>query len=310
MYLVYGESFHLINEEVEKITKNSPNIVTMDLNINTLEDVLTEATYVSMFNEEKYIIVKNSYIFTSKKVHDSVVDLFLKYMENPVPLSKIIFTSLENIDLRKKLTKNFKEHYRIINTNIVKRDDLIYKIREYVRSNKYKIETEAINYLISNLQSNYDLIYSELNKLFLYYNEPCMITYEDVKNITSKCLNDNNFKFVESVINKDLNTANNILKDLYTLKVDPIALISLLAREYRLILYTKILMSNGFYKDSLTKKLSLQDWQVDKLIKEGNNYSDSEIKKYLKFIAEIDYKIKRGIYDKFMALKLILINIE
>lgn len=310
MYLVYGESFHLINEEVEKITKNSPNIVTMDLNINTLEDVLTEATYVSMFNEEKYIIVKNSYIFTSKKVHDSVVDLFLKYMENPVPLSKIIFTSLENIDLRKKLTKNFKEHYRIINTNIVKRDDLIYKLREYVRSNKYKIETEAINYLITNLQSNYDLIYSELNKLFLYYNEPCMITYEDVKNITSKCLNDNNFKFVESVINKDLNTANNILKDLYTLKVDPIALISLLAREYRLILYTKILMSNGFYKDSLTKKLSLQDWQVDKLIKEGNNYSDSEIKKYLKFIAEIDYKIKRGIYDKFMALKLILINIE
>lgn len=310
MYLVYGESFHLINEEVEKITKNSPNIVTMDLNINTLEDVLTEATYVSMFNEEKYIIVKNSYIFTSKKVHDSVVDLFLKYMENPVPLSKIIFTSLENIDLRKKLTKTFKEHYRIINTNIVKRDDLIYKLREYITSNKYKIETEAINYLITNLQSNYDLIYSELNKLLLYYNEPCMITYEDVKNITSKCLNDNNFKFVESVINKDLNTANNILKDLYTLKVDPIALISLLAREYRLILYTKILMSNGFYKDSLTKKLSLQDWQVDKLIKEGNNYSDSEIKKYLKFIAEIDYKIKRGIYDKFMALKLILINIE
>ncbi len=310
MYLVYGKSFRLIDEKVSEITKNNKNIITMDLNTNELEDVLTEAGYVSMFNEVKYLVVKNSYIFTSKKVKDSDIELFLEYIEHPIENTKIIFTCYDNIDSRKKIVKKFKEKYQIINTDIVKRDDLIYKIREYVRYNKFKIETEAINYLINSCFSNYDLIYNELNKIFLYYNEPCLILEKDVINIAAKSLNDNNFKFVESVVNKNLINALKILEDLYILKVDPITLLLLLAREYRLILSVKIYTRNGFYKDTISKELAMQDWQVDKILKEATLYGEDELKKYLKTIAEIDYKIKSGIIDKFMGLKMFLLNID
>lgn len=112
MYLIYGESFRLIEEEIQKIIKNETNSVTIDLMDSNIEDVLTEATYVSMFEESKFIIVKNALLFTSNKEKEEDVQKLLNYMENPVPSTTIIFTTYEKIDNRKKVTKAFEKNIK------------------------------------------------------------------------------------------------------------------------------------------------------------------------------------------------------
>ena len=84
IYLITSESFRLMEEEVKKIIKNSSNILTIDLLEATIEDVITEATYVSMFAEQKYIIVKNADFFGSGKIKEAEIELLEKYLENPV----------------------------------------------------------------------------------------------------------------------------------------------------------------------------------------------------------------------------------
>ncbi len=309
MYLISSESFRLMEEEINKIIKEEKNKITMDLSVSSLQDVITEATYVSMFEERKYIIVKNADFFTSRKSKEEDLELLLSYMENPIPLTTIIFTTYEKIDLRKKVTKIFKEKYKIISIGDVSYNDLMSKVRDYVFKHEYKIDTETIHYLISCCQNNYDLIYNEIQKIFLYYMEPQMIKLEDVKSIVSKSLEENHFRFVEAVIAKDLKKALLILEDLYTLKVDPIALVMLLAREYRLMYSVKILMSEGYSKGMVSKNLSLQDWQVDKLSRNSSNYYLDDISIYLKKIATIDFEIKSGEVDKFIAMKELLLNL-
>ena len=196
MYLIYGESFRLIEEEIQKIIKNETNSVTIDLMDSNIEDVLTEATYVSMFEEFKFIIVKNALLFTSSKEKEEDVQKILNYMENPVPSTTIIFTTYEKIDNRKKVTKAFEKKYKIINVGGLSKMDLIAKGRELIFKNKYKIENETLEYITESCQNNYDLIYNEIQKLFLYYETPSTIRLEDVKEIISKSIVDNNFKFV------------------------------------------------------------------------------------------------------------------
>jgi DNA polymerase-3 subunit delta len=263
-----------------------------------------------MFQEKKYIIAKNANFFASDKINEEDLELLENYMNNPISLTTIIFTTYEKIDLRKKITKTFKDKYKIINVGSLSLDDLTSKIREYAQKNKYKISNECIQYIMNACNNNYDLIYNELNKLFLYYNEPQNIKLEDVHNIVSKSLIDNNFKFVEAVIAKNLKKASNILEDLYTSKVDPIALIMLLAREYRLMLSVNILMSSGYHKNDVGKELSLQEWQVDKLMRSTASYYNDELKEYLKELSLIDYKIKSGEMDKFLGLKTFLLGLE
>lgn len=192
----------------------------------------------------------------------------------------------------------------------MKPDDLIVKAKNFARQNGFTIGTDEIRYIMNCCYNNYDLIYNELNKLFLYYNEPQEIKMEDIQNIVSKSLTDNNFKFVEAVIEKNMPKVLSILEDLYTLKVDPIVLLMLLAREYRLMLSVQILMSNGYRKNIVSKELGLQDWQVDKILRSNGRYYTSELEENLKQLANIDFQIKSGKLDKYLGLKLFLLQLN
>ncbi len=309
MYLIYGESFRLIAEEIDKIIKDSTNIVSMDLSVHTLEDVIREATYVSMFEEKKYIIVRNATFFTSAKEKSEDLDILFSYMENPIPLTTIIFTAYDKIDLRKKITKTFSEKYKMISVENLSSQDLMTKVRDLAFHSKYKISNETLQFILQSCQNNYDLIYNEMQKIFLYYMEPQTIQLEDVKQILSRTLTDNNFRFIEAVVTKDAKKALSILNDLTVLKVDPIALILLLAREYRLMYSVKCLMGTGYPKKTVCKELGLQDWQIDKLLRNTSNYYQDDLATYIKKLANIDYKIKSGNMDKFLALKTFLLEV-
>ena len=143
MYLIYGESYRLIEEEIQKIIKNETNLVTLDLQESCLDDILTEATYVSMFEESKIIIVKNALFFTSNKDKEEDMQKLLNYMENPIATTTLIFTTYEKIDNRKKVTKMFEKKYKIITVGNLSKIDLTNKVRDYLFKNKYKRENET-----------------------------------------------------------------------------------------------------------------------------------------------------------------------
>lgn len=309
MYLIYGDSFRLIEEEIQKIVKEETNVVTLDLYSVSLTDVLVEAGYVSLFEEKKILLVKNASFFTSAKMNEEEIEAFLNYMEQPNPLTTVIFTSYEKIDARKKVTKKFSEKNKIISVGNLKTNDLVSKVRDLFFSKKYKISTEVIQYIVNACGSNYDLIYNEANKLFLYYGEPQTIAFPDVKEIVSKSMEDNHFRFVEAVVAKDLKRAVSLLEDLYILKVEPITLLMLLAREYRILYSSMLLRSRGYPIQSISKHLGLQDWQVEKSLRASSSYYVNDLAVYLKQLAELDYEIKSGKIDRFLALKTFLLTL-
>lgn len=309
MYLIYGESFRLIEEEIAKIVKEETNVVTMDLFSVSLQDVLVEAGYVSLFEEKKFLIVKNAFFFTSAKSSEEEIEAFLNYMEHPNSSTTLIFTTYDKIDARKKVTKKFGEKNKIINVGNLKPNDLVSKVRDFFFRKKYKIDTETIQYIVNACGNNYDLIYNEVNKLFLYYGEPQTISLEDVKQIVSKSIEDNHFRFVEAVMAKDIKKAVRLLEDLYVLKVEPITLLMLLAREYRILYSALTLRSMGYPIPSISKLLGLQDWQVEKSLRMGSSYYLNDLAVFLKQLAELDYEIKSGKTDRFLALKTFLLTI-
>ena len=71
MYLFYGTESFLINEEIKRIIKkeniNDINIIKYDLENTKIEDIIEDASSISLFGDKKLIICYNSYIFTGVK---------------------------------------------------------------------------------------------------------------------------------------------------------------------------------------------------------------------------------------------------
>ena len=308
MYLIYGESYHLIEEEINKIVKKDEPIITMDLNSTNLEEIIKEATYVSMFQEQKYILVRNASFFTSNKTKEEDIELLLKYMENPVSLTTIIFTSYAPVDARKKIYKEFAKKYNVISVGFKYPQDIEKKVKEIITKRKYQIDDRSISYIVQACQKNFDLIIKELEKLFLYYEKPTKIEYDVVKEITSKTLIDNNYKFVDAIIKHNMPLALKILEDLLAKHTEIISLFMALVYKYRLLYMVLNLLDNNYSLNEIEKKLGLQSWQLKQAMMDVTHYSKNELKILLIQLADCDYRMKSGQSDPYIELKAFLLK--
>ena len=303
LYLIY--IFFKINE----IVKDNKNITSFDMNANTIEDVLLEAGYFSMFEEEKFIIVRNANFFGSGKLNEKEADSLLKYFENPNSLSNIIFICSEKIDSRKKITKALKEKYEMITIPTLKYYEIENRVEKYFGKEGYKIDKDTVKYIVANSLNNYDLVMNEVEKIILYYNHPSYIKKSDVENIVSKSMNTNNFLFVDAIIDGDLEKSLALLKDLKAMKVEPTILISLIARDIRIMLNIKKLLEENKREYEILNELKLMDWQLEKYLKKAFPYKIKELEEWLVKLTELDLKIKSGKLEKYDALELFILDI-
>ena len=301
IYLISNESFRLIDKEISKIVKDNSYEI-FNLNKSSIKEVLEEAAYFSLDNNKKFLVVSNSDIFGSDKIDESITDALINYFNNPNPNTVIIFTTQKPIDSRKKIVKELKSKYKIINTPKMDKKTINSLLTNYVKENDFDIDYQSVNYIVNNCYNNLDIMFNELDKIMLYYNFPCRIKYQDVVAIVGTELDNNNFHFVSAVVEKKLDEALKLLNSLKIYKVDSNVLATLLAREYRLMYYVKKMYQNKISLSEICSNLSLADWQVNKLYNNGIHYSESELLKNLVDLCNIDMNIKKGIWDKDIAL--------
>lgn len=313
IYLISSNSFNIIDEEIKKITKKNP-YDTFDLNSVELEEVLEEAAYFSLFDEEKYMVVKNATMFTSKKnatdTPSKKDDLLIKYLESPNPNTNLIFTVNGKIDSKKKICKLIKTNYNLIEVGDLKPKEIVSKLDHQLKEDGYKCNTNTLYYIVNNSLNNYDLAISELKKIELYYQKPAEIKDNDVRNILSYNIEDNNFKFIDAIMKKDIKESFKIYDDLMLQKTEPIMLMSMLSKEIRNTLLVKKMLSSNT-KTNIMKTLGINyDFQIDKIINNSYLYKEKELENLLVLLCDLDYKIKTGKIKNKLALEMFILNIN
>lgn len=307
-YLICSSSYRLIQEELEKIIKEGVPYTKYDLLFDSLDNILEEASYYSFFEEEKYIVIKNADCFTSTKIKIEEEKL-IHYLNEPNPNTTLIFVTNNKLDERKKITAMFKDKYNVITIKTPTIKEIYAKIEEKLKKEKFSIDSKSLYYVINSSLNNYDLTYNNIEKIKLYYMDQTKkhITYDTVVALTSVSTEENNFKFIEYVLNKQIKEAIACLHDLLLNKVEPLSLLNLLFREYKIMLQVYACDKKKKTKKEIAKELHLQDWQVEKYRKQNYNYREEELENYLKKLLEIDFQIKRNKIKKQLALELFIL---
>ena len=314
VYLICSDSIRLIDDEIKKIVGENKYEV-FDLNNCSIDDVLEEANYFSLFDEKKYIVVKNAIIFTSPKKKEEEEDtvskkdeVLLKYLESPNYNNILIFTLNGKANSNKKIVKIIKEQYHYIEVGNLKPRDIYDKVDSLLKNKGYKADKNIIYYIINNSLNNYDLAYNGVQKIDLYYKKGCVLKLDDVSNIVSKVMEDNNFKFIDAVLSRNIKEVFKIYDDLMIQKVEPIMLLSMIAKDLRMILLVKNL-ANKNSKAEIMKSLGIKyDFQYDKYLSNSYNFSDDFLENKLIELCDLDYKIKRGKVSNKLGLQLFLLD--
>ena len=308
-YIIKSNSYRLLDKKINELTTNidKENIIYFDLTIDDIKTILEECNYISLFNDKKAIIVNNVNIFGTKFEYKEENNLLENYLKNSNPNTILIFI-VDSLSLKKKCVKTIKDSGGLIELNKPKDEELKRSIKDYLKENNYKIENNALNSLISNLNDNYDYILNELDKV-LVIKKDYLITLEDIEKYTIKIASDNIFDFVDQVIKKDTKKVYEFLNKYISDKNEPAILISNIASQYRLMLCVKNLIKEGFSEKIIADEFGIHPYRVKLAREKAYNYTDDELVSKLLKIGELDEKVKLGLIDKYVALKLLLVDL-
>ena len=307
IYLLYGQNKSIIKEEINKIIEkiNSKDIIKYSLDNTLIKDIIEDASTISMFSNKKIIIVNDSSFFgANKKIEDQ--ELLEKYLNNYNNNTYIIFVAnIEKIDTRKKITKLIEKNGSIIecqNNEIYTKDF----INNYLKKNKYKIQDT--NYFINIVGNNLENIKNELEKLIMYKVNDKIINNDDIDKICIKNIEEEIFELTDAIIANNKQKSINLLNEFLNKNYEEIAIIALLASQFRFLYQVKRLENKNKNYTEIAKILEVNPYRVKFTQKKLYNYREKDITERIKQLAKMDHDIKLGLIDKKLALELFILN--
>ena len=308
-YLIYGNDYSLIKKEIDKITKGIKDIIKYDLSSNKIDELLDDASCISMFGDKKVLIGENALFLTSIKEninHD--FEYLTKYIKDNDHNNIVILTVIsDKIDERKKIVKDIKRYCNVIYKGLIQEKDIPNFVMNEFKENNYKIDYKTAVYFVNYFGKNIDVLLSEIRKMIIYKENDYIITKNDINEISSKGLKDNIFDFTNAIMNKDLNKMYECLNDLLIIGEDPIKIISLLANQFLFIYQVKLLDQNGKSQDEIKQILNVHPCRIQLAMR--TNFLIYELSNILKKLHNLDFKIKAGLIDKKVGLEDFLLHI-
>lgn len=316
VYLFYGtESFFIQNleQQLKKAVlpdKDLDNLSIYDLEETPIQEVARDAETYPLFGEKKLIIAKNAVFLKAKPGKLSIVhDLgaLQLYVEKPVDYAVLVLIApYEKIDERKKIVKSLKKYGTVAICNQVKEQELDMWIKAIANEYKIAIETDAIEIMEAQLAANLYLLHNEMKKLSLYVGEGGVVTKQIVEDLVSHTINSSSLQLVDAVISRNLHQAITIYKDLQKTKEEPIAIVALLAFQFRTILRVKLLKQKGYSQFQMQKELGVHPYVIKIALNREKSFTVQRLENIMDKLAEADAAMKQGIMEKELAFELVL----
>ncbi|RKQ37843.1 DNA polymerase III subunit delta [Oceanobacillus halophilus] len=315
VYFLYGSENYFI-ENIKKeiigsvLGQDKENLSVYDLEEIPIQEVISDVETYPFFGEKKLVIATNPVFLKSKPdklPFDHDLESVGRYVENPVDYSVlVIIAPYEKLDERKKVSKLLKKHATVANCEPIKEKDIASWIESLINQWNITIDSEAYEVIENELSTNLQLLEQELTKFALFVGENGHVTKDIVESLISHTSNSSSLRLVDAVIARDLHRALSIYKDLEKMNEEPIALIGLLAFQFRTILRVKLLRQKGYSQFQMQKQLGVHPYVVKIAMSRERKFTVEKLQSIMDKLTETDAIMKQGKMEKQLAFELLL----
>ena len=312
--------FEWLKKEISKNIGYDPS----DLNYSYFD--MKEASYVDVeldlvslpfFADEKIVILDHLLDLTTAKkryLTDEELKQFESYLERPSESTRLVIFAEGKLDSKRRLVKLLKRDAQIIEAATPKEQDLKRYFSSQAQEMGLQFVGDALDQLL--LKSGYDFGELQKNLAFLKaYKEDGQIRLEDIEEAVPKTLQDNIFDLTQMILQRRIDQARALVKDLRLQGEDEIKLIAILLSQFRMFSQVKIFSEEGQSESQIVTSLSelsgrkINPYQVKFALRDSRRISLAFLKQAMMILIETDYAIKNGSYDKDYLFDLALLKV-
>jgi DNA polymerase-3 subunit delta len=284
-----------------------------DLHETPVEAVIEDVETLPFMVPRKIVVAKNATLFTGAKdtgkaEHD--VERLAAYLKAPVDYAVLIFTvAADKLDERKKIVKALKEQDALVPCLPLTGDSLTRWVQDQAARRHFAFEPGAAEQLILYTGGHLQALQSELEKLSLYIGEGGRVGLPLVDELVIRSAEQNVFLLVEDIVQLRLDKALATLDELLKMKEEPIKIVLLLARQFRILLQVKELTKQGLSHQQIASQIGLHPYAVKLADGQTRKYDTAKLSGILERLADLDFRMKSGGIDKVLGLELFLLGL-
>ncbi|MEI7027413.1 DNA polymerase III subunit delta [Paenibacillus sp. y28] len=320
IYVCYGTEKYLLDEFIAELTAKliEPGhqdfaLAKLDLTEASLESAIDEAQEPPFIVPRKLIVAKNALFLTGAKDQGKLehpVDKLQQYMVHPSDFAVLVLTvEAEKLDERKKIVKLLKEKDVLIPFLPMTEEELRQWVARQAEKEQVQLGPGAGEELLLYTGGSLQSVAGEIRKLATFAGPGGTVGAEDVRRLVVPGTEQNVFLLIENIVQLKLERAFAIFYDLLKQKEEPIKILLLIARQFRIILQVKEYGRQGFAPQQIAGYLSLHPYAVKLAAEQGKRYDGARLSSILSQLAELDYKMKTGTMDKVLGLELFLLRL-
>lgn len=307
IYLLFGTESYLIKQYRDKLkealiaggnTMNYHYYEGKDINIPEIIDLAETLPFLA---ERRVIILENSELF--KKGGEELSE----YFKNVCDSTFFIITDKE-IDKRSKLYKQIGKSGLAVEFGTPDEKTLLRWVGSLLKKEGFRITESDVIYLLDKIGTDMGNIKSELDKLFCFCMGNDIITRADIDEICIRQVNNQIFDMINAVADKKQKVAMEYYYDLLALKEPPMKILSLVSRQFNLLMQVKELKAKGLDNRRIGERIGLPPFIATKYMTQCGKFKMSELRGAVEACVEADEAVKTGRMNDVMSVELLLIQ--
>lgn len=317
-YIFCGIDEKLIKESVNNIINSVIDDGFLDLNLIkfsgsnvTFDDILNACETLPFMSDKKVVLVYRAEFLKDKgdKEGTKKFEELQKYVDN-VPKHCILILYYLFEEEREKPSNRVKKLEKkccLVKSDKLKGERLYKKVNNLFLEKNREIGKIELKFFCDNIDNNMDIIENEVEKL-TYYTEGRSITKEDISKLSPQKSDNDIFDLVDFLSQKKPEKALDILNELVFRGENILGILSMIERQFKLLLSIKFSVNEGKNKDIIAKELRLPPFIAEKLMFQSKKFTLKQLKTCLELCLNTERILKTSGNDKKTEMELLIIN--
>lgn len=296
-YILHGHDEGRVKQKINalKTKHHIQNVIVFDATDDEQQDVFNEMDTISIFDDDKMIVIENATFLSSKDTTKYDIKGFIDRSTNDESVILVFCCPSDKLDTRKKAVKELISKSTVYPCIALDEKSLPGYINEELKKLNLKMDRDAIKWFSARAGFDALRIEQELIK-FKTFND--QITLKDVQDLmVCEPLNDV-FKMVDALFERNALRLLAYYRNFRKLNMEPVAINGLLSGQIRFLFQVRVLMDQGNSKEEIARRLKAHPYRVQINMQRAYNFTSDELLEKLSILAKLDQDMKMGLVDK------------
>lgn len=279
------------------VLKDDPTGLNETVLINPDTDTLVAcAETLPMMAEKRFVLVRESSLLESTRAQDTAekTDGIAEYVAKLPDTLCLVFYVKGKASAARKLYKQIARQGGLVSFEPLDQTTLIKWIARELGTYGKKIDHYTAEQLVFAVGRNMHDLFNELAKLATYTGEREIISIDDINAVCTKSTEYRVFDLSDALVKGNAALADRLMRNMIREGEQRLMLLSLLQRQYRQLLFIKILSAKRSSSDALAKQLSLSPYVIRKLQPLAQRYTVDELHQAQCLLTDTEFLVKSG----------------